>query len=98
MLTIEFEAGVHNGMIEIPKEYQQQLKNHIKLIALVEQETPHETKATYSMEYIQKNWKELVSKGLSSYDVDYYNSDQYKLDRGVLPSCEIYTAPEKAEV
>ena len=33
-------------------------------------------------EYIEKNWKELVGIALSSYDEDYYKSEQYKLDRG----------------
>lgn len=32
--------------------------------------------------YIEENWKELVSEGLSNYDEDYYKSDKYKEDRG----------------
>ncbi|MEA2047509.1 MAG: hypothetical protein U9O64_03580 [Campylobacterota bacterium] len=36
----------------------------------------------YTDDYIQKNWKTLVSDGLSSYDDNYYESEQYKLDRG----------------
>ncbi len=35
-----------------------------------------------SDEYIEKNWKKIVSKSLENYDEDYYKSDQYKLDRG----------------
>jgi len=36
----------------------------------------------YTDEYIKKNWKALLSKGLSHYNEDYYKSEQYKLDRG----------------
>lgn len=39
-------------------------------------------KNVLSDEYIQKNWKDLVSKGLSTCDENYYKSEQYKLDRG----------------
>ena len=40
-----------------------------------------ERKTEYSDEYIEKNWKSLVSKGLSLYDESYYKSEQYKIDR-----------------
>ncbi len=39
-------------------------------------------KNVLSDEYIQKNWKDLVSKGLSTCDEHYYKSEQYKSDRG----------------
>lgn len=39
-------------------------------------------KSEYSDEYIKQNWKELVSKGLSSYSEEYYKSEQYKVERG----------------
>jgi len=35
-----------------------------------------------SDEYIEKNWKKIVSESLENYDENYYKSDQYKLDRG----------------
>mgnify|MGYP000944521818 CR=1 FL=1 len=36
----------------------------------------------YTDEYIEENWREIVSDALSSFDEDYYKSEQYKLDRG----------------
>lgn len=35
----------------------------------------------YSDEYIEKNWKSIVSKALENYDSSYENSFLYKLDR-----------------
>lgn len=35
----------------------------------------------YSDEYIEKNWKKLISKALSKYKETYYKSEQYKIDR-----------------
>ncbi len=35
-----------------------------------------------SDEYIEKNWKKIVSESLENYDESYYKSDKYKLDRG----------------
>jgi len=35
----------------------------------------------YTDEYIEKNWKELISKGLSNYKEDYYKTEEYKIDR-----------------
>ena len=44
----------------------------------------------YSDEYIEKNWKSLVSKGLSSYNENYYKSEQYKIDRAnyLMEKCQ----------
>ena len=47
-----------------------------------ESQTNPTEKIEYSDEYIEKNWREIVSNALSSYDEDYYKSEQYKLDRG----------------
>ena len=38
----------------------------------------------YTDEYIQENWREMMSKGLTGFNVDYYKSEQYKLDRGAF--------------
>jgi len=35
----------------------------------------------YSDQYIEKNWREIISKALENYDSSYENSFQYKLDR-----------------
>jgi len=37
MFAVEFEADVHNGKVEIPAEYRQQLGKHIRVIILVEE-------------------------------------------------------------
>ena len=47
----------------------------------VEIVTNNKEKVKYSDEYIEKNWKSLVSKGFSLYDENYYKSKQYKRDR-----------------
>ncbi|MDO9162116.1 MAG: hypothetical protein Q8N35_03575 [Methylococcaceae bacterium] len=45
-------------------------------------ETNSDTKTMYTDEYITEHWQELISTGLSSYDENYYKSDQNKKDRG----------------
>lgn len=40
----------------------------------------HDT-VTCTDEYIEKNWKEIVSKSLKNHDINYENSFQYKIDR-----------------
>jgi len=41
-----------------------------------------EDETVYSDEYIEQNWRDIVSNALSSFDEDYYKSEQYKFDRG----------------
>jgi len=51
VLAIKFEADVHDGVIEIPVEYQKSLRDHIEVIALVheqESEAVNEKSATYA--------------------------------------------------
>ncbi len=36
----------------------------------------------YSDEYIEKHWREILSKGLGKLNHNYYKSDQYMYDRG----------------
>ncbi len=33
-------------------------------------------------DYIQKNWRTIISDALKDFDDDYYKSIQYKMDRG----------------
>ncbi len=82
MYAIEFEADVQDGIIKIPAQYKELYTKHIKVIALLENSETIEEKPQYSDEYIEEHWRELVTTGLSSYDEDYYKSDQYKKDRG----------------
>lgn len=42
MYAIEFQATIHNGMIEVPRHYHSQLSKHAKVIVLME-ETPQQT-------------------------------------------------------
>ena len=51
-------------------------------VEIIQSDVNSKDKIIHSDEYIEKNWKNLVSKGLSSYDEKYYQSEQYKLDRG----------------
>lgn len=90
MYAIEFEADVQDGMIKIPSQYKELYSKHIKVIALLDdsemikplEKTQGEEKRLFSDEYINDHWRELIITGLSSYDEDYYKSDQYKEDRG----------------
>lgn len=50
MLAIKFKADVHGGVIEIPFEYQETLKNHVEIIALVN-ENNHEKAKKKSVTY-----------------------------------------------
>ena len=80
MFAVEFEADIHDGKIEIPVKYRKQLGKHIKLIALTDEKA--EKTIQYSDEYIEEHWQELIHQGLSNYEVGYYKSEQYYLDRG----------------
>ena len=44
MKAIEFVAQAKNGVIEIPKEYQEQLKEQFRVIILQEVSTPEKKK------------------------------------------------------
>jgi len=82
MLAIEFEADVHDGVIEIPEKYKDKLPQHIKVIALMDEAPEKEAVVEYSDEYIEAHWREMIAQGLSHYDASYYKSEQYMLDRG----------------
>jgi len=83
MLAIEFEADIHDGVIEIPKRYRNQLGQHIRVIALTDEKIEAEKDSVqYSDAYIEKHWRELIVQGLSDYDESYFKSEQYMLDRG----------------
>ncbi len=43
MHAIEFQTTIHEGIIEVPKQYLQQLSPHAKVIVLME-ETPQKTR------------------------------------------------------
>jgi hypothetical protein len=83
MYAVKFEADVHNGMIAIPEEYKNLESQHLQITAIVANNTtsPKEDAIEYSDEYIEKNWREIISKALENYDLNYENSFQYKLDR-----------------
>lgn len=50
-------------------------------VEIIKSDTMEQDKTVYSDEYIEKNWKSIVSKALENYDSSYENSFQYKLDR-----------------
>jgi|YNPMSStandDraft_2_1061718.scaffolds.fasta_scaffold00033_50 hypothetical protein len=54
--------------------------NEIEII--YEEHTISKNKIEITDDYIEKNWREIVSDALSSFDEDCYKSEQYKLDRG----------------
>jgi len=82
MFAVEFEADIHDGKIEIPVKCRKQLGKHIKLIALTDEKV--EETIQYSDEYIEEHWQELIHQGLLHYEDNYYKSEQYYLDRGVV--------------
>ncbi len=50
-------------------------------VEIISSDAIKKDETVYSDGYIEKNWREVVSKGLENYDLDYENSFQYKLDR-----------------
>lgn len=93
-VTIEIDDNRINQLISQKSDTRQDLERlnkaegGNKLIESVIEGMPEsidrsaQSNELYSDEYIEKNWKELVSKGLSSCNDEYYKSEQYKLDRG----------------
>jgi len=60
MLAIKFEADVQNGVIEIPVEYRESLKNHIEVIALVEERKSRNAKGKKSTYENMMELKDLL--------------------------------------
>lgn len=50
-------------------------------VEIIKSDAIKKDETVYSDEYIEENWKTIVSKALENYDLNYENSLQFKLDR-----------------
>jgi len=70
MSAIEFKADIHDGVIEIPKEYRGKLGDHVKVIALINDAVEESDPVQYSDEYLEKHWRELIVTSTMSGDFE----------------------------
>jgi len=80
MSTVKFEAIVENGAIKLPHEYRYLESRRLEILASVIDETVAPKGSTlYTEEYLEENWREMVSKALANVDVD---NDEWKIEYG----------------